>query len=302
MNVLKSIKLLLLISFLCYACDEDTPTPINNNECVNCTYNEICLDSKEFAVTDIKELLGTWRFKGFVNDECNLEKSADHELDSILISFQEENLIKGYILPNSFEGMYEIRETQISLSNIVSTEINEPDWSKRFTEVFNKLQNFIVAQNSLFITTSNEVLYFESTNDLQIDSCLTCMYETICLDPTSYQNINKEEIIGEWLLMKYINLPDCSVEEKPDYLAETVKINFFDNDSISGNTPSNEFTAKFIIDKNQLAIRDIFSTEVNEPDWGMKFWNSVYDVSYTAISGETLIIHAPNRILIFTKN
>lgn len=302
MKILKSIYLLLLISLLYFACDEDTPTPINNNECANCTYNEICLDSKEFVATDIIELLGTWRFKGFVNDECNLEKSTNPELDSILISFQEENLITGYILPNTFEGMYKISETQISLSNIVSTEINEPNWSNRFTQLFNNIQNFIVVESSLYITTSNEVLFFESTNDVEIDKCLTCMLETICLDTTSYQNINKEEIICEWSLIKYINLSDCSIEEKPDYLSESVLINFFDNYSVSGATPSNEFTAKFIINDNQLTVKDIISTEVNEPDWGIRFWESIYYVNYVAIFDKTLIIHSPNRILIFIKN
>lgn len=302
MKIPKSINIILMITLLYVACEKDNPNPTNNNECSNCFYNDLCLDPTKFETTGLNELFGTWRFKGFINDECSLETAPNVGLDSILLSFEENNIIKGYILPNVFDGKYEINESQIMLSEIISTEINEPDWSKRFNQAFNSLQNFTVDKKSLYFTTNEGILLFDQSDDIQNSICLSCKYEAICLDTTAYENISKAQLIGEWALTKYINLPNCSIDEKPTYLTETVKIIFFDNDSISGSTPSNDFTAQFVINENKLTLENIFTTEVNEPEWGIKFWESIYNINQAIIEDETLVIHTPNRILIFIKN
>jgi len=195
MNIIKKIYVILTISLLCVACGKDTPTPNNGNECANCLFNDFCLDSTKFEITDSNELFGTWRFKGFIDNECNLETSPDAELDSILISFSEDNEIKGFILPNVFEGVYKIDGTQILLSDIVSTEINEQYWSNKFSQTFFSVLNFATSEESLYISTTNDVMLFERISDMQINTCSNCSYETICLDTILYQNIQKIDLM-----------------------------------------------------------------------------------------------------------
>lgn len=302
MNIIKNIIITLIFSLLYIACEKKTSTPNNNDECTNCVYNNFCVDSTNFEITDLEELLGTWRFKGFVNDECSLEVAPSTELDSIFISFADNNEIKGFILPNVFEGKYRINDTQILLSDILSTEINEPAWSKRFRQAFVNSLNFDINDEYLYTLTTNDILLFDKTNDIQINICTSCLYETVCLDTTSYKNINQSNLIEEWTLIKYVNLPECSIEEKPDYLNRTVEIIFSENNYIMGSTPSNTFTGDFSLIENKISINNIVSTEVNETDWGNKFWDSIlFQSNYVSILDDFLIIHASNRVLIFNK-
>jgi heat shock protein HslJ len=137
-------------------------------------------------------------------------------------------------------------------------------------------------------------------DSLTLCDSLTCTYDSICLDYNKYDTVGKAELIGEWELIAYVDTSDCEIETEPSNITQSIKLIFYENDSISGVTVSNTYSGKYTLTGNKINFSEIIMTEIMEPEWGRKYSELIYYTDYFTLNGNKLIINS-KEILIFTK-
>ncbi len=138
-----------------------------------------------------------------------------------------------------------------------------------------------------------------------------CSYESIILNPFEYKTITKEELLGGWKLEAYIFTDDCRIDLTPSnpitdtFFRGPVTINFHEDDSISGHSPSNALSGEYSFEGNKASILVSNATDVNEPNWTDTFYSVMdyYKEEYVTISNDKLIIHSTSEkaVLVFVK-
>lgn len=127
-----------------------------------------------------------------------------------------------------------------------------------------------------------------------------CTYDSICLDYQFYDTINKDELIGEWKFIAYVDTSDCKIVKEPLDIPKTVFLKFHENDSISGESVSNTITGKYSIIHNKISFYNVKITLIMEPEWGRTFLEALSYTEYFTLTNNMLIINSKD-ILIFTK-
>jgi heat shock protein HslJ len=140
------------------------------------------------------------------------------------------------------------------------------------------------------------------TNDtLTLCDSAICTFDSICLDYHFYDTIDKTKLIGEWKLIAYVDTINCEIVNEPSNIPRNIVLNFYENDSISGESVSNSITGKYSINSNKISLYDLNITLVMEPEWGRTFLESINYTEYFTIKNSLLIINS-KEILIFQKN
>lgn len=107
------------------------------------------------------DLTGNWKVIYFIENDNKITKSdqntwPDFNKGDITANFTEPDSngrgnISGIRVSNAYNGEYTIeRNGRISIENIISTDINEPDWTKLFK--INSAENFEIKNSILLIS------------------------------------------------------------------------------------------------------------------------------------------------------
>lgn len=107
------------------------------------------------------DLTGNWKVIYFIENGNKITKSdqntwPDFNKGDITANFTEPDSngrgnISGIRVSNAYNGEYTIeRNGRISIENIISTDINEPDWTKLFK--INSAENFEIKNSILLIS------------------------------------------------------------------------------------------------------------------------------------------------------
>lgn len=130
-----------------------------------------------------------------------------------------------------------------------------------------------------------------------------CMYKNVKLDTTN-KTLNKTEIIATWSLQSFVNLSDCSIKNEPEnFSTPLVVINFQDSAELKGHT-ANEFIGNYTISSNKIQLTINSLTEINEPEWALKFLEAAEMTDYAFIENSRLFVFFDQflKVMIFHKN
>ena len=88
--------------------------------------------------------------------------------------------------------------------------------------------------------------------------------------------VDKELLLGEWELFKYVNLQTSSVTTKPDSVRRYCSINFIDDTHITGRILSNRIVeGEYALRSDSIKFFNTSETligyEFGEPEWGTEF-------------------------------
>ena len=112
---------------------------------------------------------------------------------------------------------------------------------------------------------------------------------------------------GKWKLMQYKDFSTGQIMNEPEKLSSSMIFEFKD-DGVSGHfdghTVTNETTGEYTLEKeNIIHVSKVGGTKVGEPEWGSRFWNTIYQSSSYIINQDTLtIMYDKNtKAMVFTK-
>ncbi len=104
---------------------------------------------------------------------------------------------------------------------------------------------------------------------------LVFLFLTISILFTSCEKVDKESLSGKWKVTKYKYLLTNSAGHENKNLERSIILTFEDDGesgTVSGHTVTNDFTASYTIDGNQISFNGMEGKETEEPAWGNKFW------------------------------
>lgn len=117
-----------------------------------------------------------------------------------------------------------------------------------------------------------------------------------------------DSIIGEWELMYYFESNNQDLP--PD--GEAPVIISFTTDNFNGNTSVNTFLGTYLSENTDLTFLEFSTTEVNETEWGNRFYDSVnqsyntsnqnYEMAYEVVEGNLIIEYIPNQFMFLSPS
>lgn len=130
-----------------------------------------------------------------------------------------------------------------------------------------------------------------------------CMYQNIILDTSDLLSTAQNDLIGKWKLILYVDLLNCTFYTEPENIEKSVEIDFKDSVNVSGNTLGNEFTGKYKLQNDTIQFSNLQMSLVQEPEWGEKLTQAIYNTDLVTIKHDTLVIYysQSNNAMIFSK-
>ncbi len=140
----------------------DTSTPESQSPCGPsiCTYDSFCLNYKLYDSVSKNELTGEWELTAYVDTlDCKIKTKPSDIPKTVTLIFYENGSMSGETVSNTFSGKYRLSDNKISFSEIIMTEITEPEWGRKFSELIYFTRHFTIIENKLIIN-SKEILIF----------------------------------------------------------------------------------------------------------------------------------------------
>lgn len=155
----------------------------------------------------------------------------------------------------------------------------------------------IDVENNLASDTTN------TDDSSSVNDDTLCMYQNIILDTNDLLSTAQNDLIGKWKLISYADLSNCTFITKPDNIEKSVEIEFKDSVNVGGKTLGNEFTGKYKLQNDTIQFSELQMSLVQEPEWGEKLTQAIYNTDLITIKHDTLVIYysQSKNAMIFSK-
>lgn len=167
MKNLINILVLFAATLFFYGCEKENKTiPEKEDEkelneetfACKCTYKNICLDTIRWGNFKTENILGEWKLEAFV-DTILCTVTLMGEKENMNINFQENNLVSGHTISNNFNGNYSFYEGKIVFSDIITTEIVEPEIGKIFIQSLSQRNDVFITKEKLFLSSHPIIIF-----------------------------------------------------------------------------------------------------------------------------------------------
>ena len=160
-------KLFIVLSWaflFIIGCDHDDNPP--GEEDTTGYYGSVSLDTIQLTPNiEMQTLLGSWQLEAFVNRyNYSVTFPTVDVPNTCRMVFGKNNEMSGETVSNTFFGEYLLQGNKISFSEIIGTEINEPEWGAAFLDALYNTDYLTIADDKLFILSKNEWLVFSNRN------------------------------------------------------------------------------------------------------------------------------------------
>jgi META domain len=103
-----------------------------------------------------------------------------------------------------------------------------------------------------------------------------------------------DTLTGTWKLIKYKNTSSNKIESEPTDIYRSIVLDFQDNGlegTMKGHTVTNTVSGTYeITGGKKMKTMSFGGSKVGEPNWGSKFWTSIYAASSYERNGDQLFI------------
>jgi hypothetical protein len=115
--------------------------------------------------------------------------------------------------------------------------------------------------------------------------------------------LHTELLSGKWELVKYVDIVNSSIEERPNDIAKSVEINFISSDSIAARSLANDINGNYLLHSNCIQFYNLITTLVFEPSWGSNFIDALYNTDLIKIKEDKLCIYynQSSKVMLFNK-